>query len=79
MGLTQFDEDSSSIAVTQAIVAGTFLYVSIMEVGMKELLICRHNDGGPLRVSLSQKQLEALKLASMLVGFLGMSYLAEFV
>lgn len=73
-----FDEDSSSIGIVKAIVAGTFLYVSIMEVGMKELLICRHNDG-PLRVSLSQKQLEALKLASMLVGFLGMSYLAEFV
>ena len=78
MCLGSFDEDTSLIGVTQAIVAGTFLYVSIMEVGMKELLICRQNDG-PLRVSLSQKQLEALKLCSMLVGFLGMSYLAEFV
>lgn len=78
MTLHSFQEDSSAIGIVKAIVAGTFLYVSIMEVGMKELLICRHNDG-PLRVSLSQKQLEALKLVSMLVGFLGMSYLAEFV
>jgi len=78
MGLTHFNEDSSFIGIAQAVVAGTFLYVSIMEVGMKELLICRHNEG-PLRVSLSQKQLEALKLISMLAGFLGMSYLAEFV
>lgn len=78
MWLGSFNEDSSNIGVAKAIVAGTFLYVSIMEVGMKELLICRHNDG-PLLVSLSQKQLEALKLCSMLLGFLGMSYLAKFV
>ena len=79
MSLTSHEEsDGRTVGIVQAIVAGTFLYVSIMEVGMKELLICRHNDG-PLRVSLSQKQLEALKLLSMLVGFLGMSYLAEFV
>lgn len=78
MCLSSFNEDSSFIGITQAIVAGTFLYVSIMEVGMKELLICRHQDG-PLRVSLTQKQLEILKLSSMLCGYLAMSYLAEFV
>lgn len=78
MGLNSYNDDSSSVGIVQAIVAGTFLYVSIMEVGMKELLISRHDDG-PLRLSLSDKQMEALKLCSMLVGFLGMSYLAEFV
>ena len=79
MQLNSYNEDSSSVGAVQAIVAGTFLYVAIMEVGMKELLICRHHDGGPLRVSVSQSQMEALKLLSMLMGFLGMSYLAEFV
>lgn len=80
MGLTSgsYNEDSPSVGVVQAIVAGTFLYVAIMEVGMKELLICRHHDG-PLMASMSEKQIEALKLFSMLLGYVAMSLLAAFV
>ena len=31
-----------TIAVVQAVVAGTFLYIAIVEIGTKELLACRH-------------------------------------
>jgi zinc transporter 1/2/3 len=80
MGLSSgsYNEDSQSVGVVQAVVAGTFLYVAIMEVGMKELLICRHHDG-PLEASMSEKQIEALKLFSMLLGYVAMSLLAAFV
>ena len=33
--------DATVKACLQACVAGTFLYISIIEVGMKELLVCR--------------------------------------
>ena len=36
--LNDFDEDGPAVGIVQAMVAGTFLYVSIVEVGMKELV-----------------------------------------
>ena len=75
-----YDENRSSIGIVQSMVAGTFLYVAIMEVGMKELLICRHGAHDTLwMLTLTQKQLEAMKLIGMLVGFFAMSLLALYV
>lgn len=82
MGLASdsYDEDSAPVGIVQAIVAGTFLYVAIIEVGMKELLICRQDPEATSGIiSLSEKQAEAIKLFSMLIGFLGMSALAAYV
>jgi len=64
------------IGIVQAMVAGTFLYVAIIEVGMKELLICRHNTEDQWQLTLTEKQMEAIKLVAMLVGFVAMSLLA---
>ncbi|KAL7552308.1 hypothetical protein ACHAWF_015550 [Thalassiosira exigua] len=36
--LNSFDDSANAVGVVQAMVAGTFLYVSIVEVGMKELV-----------------------------------------
>ncbi len=64
------------IAVVQAIVAGTFLYIAIVEIGGKELLVCRQEmvdvNGGPQR----QRQIEAAKLVCFVAGYLAMSALA---
>lgn len=62
------------IATVQAIVAGTFLYISIVEIGGKELLVCRQElvDGNPQ----SQKLVESAKLVCFVLGFLAMSALA---
>ena len=79
MGLSSFDEESFAVGIVQAMVAGTFLYVSIMEVATKELLMCRHSDQEHLPVPLSIKQVEALKLLSMLAGFCGMAALALYI
>lgn len=68
-------EDSTTIAVVQAVVAGTFLYIAIMEIGAKELLACRHNeDDDP--ASASGKGVEQAKLFFFVFGFLAMSLLA---
>lgn len=68
--------DGTMIAVVQAIVAGTFLYIAIVEIGGKELLVCRQDtidgDGNPQR----QKLVEISKLICFVVGFLAMSALA---
>jgi hypothetical protein len=84
--LRDFDGDSAAVGVVQAMVAGTFLYVAIVEVGMKELLVCRHGEadlnlnlGKQQRDSVSIKQLEFLKLSFFLFGFLAMSALAIYV
>lgn len=78
-----FEESGKSIGAVKSIVAGTFLYVSVVEVGMKELLVCRHDGGvggdGSKMISFSERQVEALKLFSMLLGFSGMSLLAAYI
>lgn len=75
--LDDFNGDSFAVGVVQAMVAGTFLYVSIVEVGTKELLVCRH--GEEENVTGSVKRTEFLKLFAFLMGFLLMSGLAAFV
>eukprot|EP00562_Extubocellulus_spinifer_P028476 CAMPEP_0178634338 /NCGR_PEP_ID=MMETSP0698-20121128/12567_1 /TAXON_ID=265572 /ORGANISM="Extubocellulus spinifer, Strain CCMP396" /LENGTH=467 /DNA_ID=CAMNT_0020273979 /DNA_START=27 /DNA_END=1430 /DNA_ORIENTATION=+ len=83
--LNDFDEDSVAVGVVQAMVAGTFLYVAIVEVGMKELLVCRHGEEDAIDLmnsaggGMSIKKLETLKLGFFLLGFLAMSGLAFFV
>jgi zinc transporter ZupT len=81
----------TTIAVVQAMVAGTFLYIAIVEIGTKELLACRHElvppgadvgGGGnttPTNTKTRQTQLEAAKLVCFVFGFLAMSALAAFV
>mmetsp|Transcript_26057 Transcript_26057/g.38527 ORF Transcript_26057/g.38527 Transcript_26057/m.38527 type:complete len:337 (-) Transcript_26057:223-1233(-) len=60
-------------AVIKSMVAGTFLFISIIELANKELQACRqpHSVGG-------NKWLEVSKLAALLVGFFLMSSLALF-
>ncbi|KAL7566964.1 hypothetical protein ACA910_019895 [Epithemia clementina (nom. ined.)] len=68
------------VAIAKAVVAGTFSYVAIFELGVKELLICREDPNSKSSmISFSQKQAEVLKLVSVLVGFLAMSALALFI
>eukprot|EP00586_Coscinodiscus_wailesii_P003311 CAMPEP_0172478102 /NCGR_PEP_ID=MMETSP1066-20121228/1871_1 /TAXON_ID=671091 /ORGANISM="Coscinodiscus wailesii, Strain CCMP2513" /LENGTH=401 /DNA_ID=CAMNT_0013237383 /DNA_START=33 /DNA_END=1238 /DNA_ORIENTATION=+ len=62
--------------VIQAIVAGTFLYIAIVEVGMKELLVCRVQAGATV-IQVS-KRLEIAKLGSLLFGYSVMAALAVF-
>ena len=75
--LDDFDGSSIAVGIVQAMVAGTFLYVSIVEVGTKELLVCRH--GEEENVTGSVKRTEFLKLLSFFLGFSAMSALAAFV
>ena len=79
------------VAVIQAVVAGTFLYVSIVEVGMKEFLVCEQNpcplfverEWGREETKMDQRAgvayIETAKLMAFLVGFLAMSSLAFFI
>ena len=60
-----------------AVVAGTFLYISIVEIGLKELLISR--DSKLLGKKLGQNQMQSSKLAAFLFGYLAMSSLAVFI
>ena len=60
-----------------AVVAGTFLYISIVEIGLKELLISR--DSKLLGKKLGQNQMQSSKLAAFLFGYLAMSSLAIFI
>jgi zinc transporter ZupT len=78
---------STGIALVQAMVAGTFLYISIVEIGTKELLACRHelpesgdpHGGRQTQQTMMMKGLEAAKLVCFVLGFLAMSALAAFV
>jgi len=78
---------TSSIAVVQAVVAGTFLYIAIVEIGTKESLACRQelsgSDGSSnddkTRMKLGNTHLEVAKLLCFVFGFLAMSGLAAFV
>jgi zinc transporter ZupT len=63
--------------VIKAIVAGTFLYISIVEIGMKEILVCRHST--LLGKKLDQNQMQWSKLTAFLLGYLAMSSLAAFI
>ena len=63
--------------IINAMVAGTFLYISIVEIGMKEILICR--DSKLLGGKLDQKQMQWSKLTAFLVGYFAMSSLATIV
>lgn len=73
---TGHDNGDIMVAVVQAMVAGTFLYISIVEIGTKELLACRQ---GAHSTPSRRLIVEALKLAWFLAGFLAMSALAVFV
>lgn len=64
--------------VIQAMVAGTFLYVSIVEIGMKELMMYRESET-PKDGALSPKTMDLLKLTAFLTGYLAMSALAIWV
>ena len=75
-GGTDHDNGTVMVAVVQAMVAGTFLYISIVEIGTKELLACRQ---GAHSTPSRRLIVEALKLAWFLLGFLAMSALAVFV
>jgi zinc transporter ZupT len=66
----------ATIAVIQAIVAGTFLYIAIVEIGAKELLACRHEVVENDASGKGQQRYEAAKLACFVIGFLAMSSLA---
>ena len=63
--------------VINAIVAGTFLYISIVEIGLKEILV--HRESKLLGNKLGQNQMQWSKLAAFLVGYLAMSSLSIFV
>lgn len=54
-----------------AIVAGTFLYISIVEIGLKEILVCRQSK--LLGKKLDSNQMHCSKLAALLIGYLAMS------
>lgn len=69
--------DSSVVGTIQAVVAGTFLYVSIVDIGLKEILLCR--DSALLGKSVCQRDMAWSKLAAFLIGYLVMSGLAIFL
>jgi len=71
------DVDGTAISCLKAAVAGTFMYIAIIEVGMKELLVCRIQAGAS--VLGVGKRLEIGKLSSFVVGYLAMSYLALYI
>ena len=61
---------SISTGIVQAMVAGTFLYIAIVEIAMKEVLACRQPTDG------CSKTVESRKLVALCVGYLAMSALA---
>lgn len=73
-------EDSSPTGVIQAMVAGTFLYVAIVEIGMKELMMHRETAHVlPSGMHLAIHTMEWAKLVAFLVGYLLMSGLAIWI
>jgi hypothetical protein len=76
-------EDSTPTGVIQAMVAGTFLYVSIVEIGMKELMMHRESAAshqtGDDKGTMNVRTLEYSRLLSFLAGYLLMSLLAIWV
>lgn len=72
--MEDFALNPSCVAGIEAAVSGTFLYISIFEVGMKELLVCRVQAG--VSVCGVGKRMEIAKLCSMIGGYGGMAALA---
>jgi zinc transporter ZupT len=70
--------DTVSNGVIQAMVSGTFLYVSIVEIGMKEIMMHRELSS-PNSSEQSVFAMEYTKLFAFLVGYLAMSFLAIWV
>ncbi|KAG7341324.1 ZIP zinc transporter [Nitzschia inconspicua] len=70
-------KDSWFTGIIQAMVAGTFLFVSIVEIGMKEILLCR--DSKLMGDKMTRKEMEWNKLAAFLFGYLAMSSLAVII
>ena len=70
-------EDSVPIGVIQAMVSGTFLYVSIVEIGMKELMTHREGGDGPSSVPMETWQVR--KVVAFLIGYLIMAAFAIWV
>jgi hypothetical protein len=76
-----------AVATMQAIVSGTFLYISIVEVGMKELLTNREHHQQQQQqqqqvigtLDVRGKQMQYWKLVCLLLGYCFMSYLAAWV
>lgn len=67
-------DSDRTIAIVKAMVAGTFLYIAIVEIGSKELLACRHED--QQHGSKWQKWVDVGKLVCFVAGYLAMSALA---
>ena len=72
-------DNSVPIGVIQAMVAGTFLYVSIVEIAMKELMTHRGATEGDGEDSAAMNVWAARKLVALLLGYLMMSMLAIWV
>lgn len=61
--------------ILHAIVGGTFLYIGILELGMKELLVCRTDPhGSGVKIGL-----EKIKLFALIVGYAVMASLAAWL
>lgn len=73
-------EDSTSTGIIQAMVSGTFLYVSIVEIGMKEIMMHREaSHQSAAGRNISAKTVQFVKLGAFLVGYCLMSGLAIWV
>ncbi len=74
-----------AVATMQAVVSGTFLYISIVEVGMKELLTNREQQRQQQQqqrigtLDVRGKLMQYFKLICLLLGYCFMSYLAVWV
>ena len=73
MNIKLSDDTSSFSGTVKAIVAGLFLYIAILEICMKELLICRAN------AKIVGIGSETAKLLGIILGFSCMSLLAFYV
>jgi zinc transporter 1/2/3 len=73
-GVVFSNEVSSTVVygVLHAVVGGTFLYIGILELGMKELLVCRTDPHG----SGVKIDLEKIKLFALVLGYAVMALLA---
>ena len=73
-------ERERALGVVDAIVAGTFLYISIVEIGANELNATRHCSAECSPAAQREARfVHAAKLVCFLVGFGAMSYLALYV
>jgi zinc transporter ZupT len=69
--------DTVSTGIIQAMVSGTFLYVSIVEIGLKEIMM--HRESSSPNVPESFFAPEFAKLFAFLIGYVAMSSLAIWV